>query len=184
MASVSIGLSLLIPVILVVLIAGRLILRITRNRKGTKYSVRSIFTLPIIYLIISLFFMIGLSLLEASGLLLAIAIGILAGLQLGKHSEIFEHEGKVMYKRSAEVMAIWIVGFLIRIGIDFYANPSLFTGNFSLTSFSAYESSPLLFGADILLAFSAGLLLGEALILYKRHKAKYSGSKQGAKMPK
>ena len=96
------------------------------------------------------------------------------GAILGRRSELFEKDGKVLYKRSVEVMAIWLVGFVIRIGADFLFNPILRLGSASV-AVSAYQSSPILFGADLLLAFSAGLLLGEALVLYMNHRAKYPG---------
>lgn len=153
-----------------------------RNKNGVKYSVRSIFITPVIYLVLSAYFLIGLQPYQDAIVICVIVVGILVGMLLGKRSELFEKDGKVLYKRSVEVMAIWIVGFVLRIVADFFFNPAL-TSYFSPNSLSgasasaaavAYQSSLILLGVDLLLAFSAGLLLGEALILYMNHRKRYS----------
>jgi hypothetical protein len=168
-----------IPVVLVLLIVFVLSRRIIRNNKGIGYSVRSIFITPIIYVVLSAYFLIGLGIYQDLGVAVAVVIGVLVGTLLGRRSEIFEKDGKVMYKRSMEVMAIWLVGFIIRIAVDFLFNPqvtSVFGTNSIISSsvVAASQIGPILLGADILLAFSAGLLLGEALILYMKHRSKYS----------
>lgn len=168
--------EILIVIALMVFVVGR---RLIRQNRGMKYSIASIFMIPVIYIALTLYFIIGLPLLDDAAIALAIIVGIVAGRILGKRSELFEKDGKILYRRSREVMAIWIVGFLIRIVVDFFYDPYL-TGIFngtsptvSLAQVLAYESSPIVFGADILLAFSAGLLLGEALVLYMNHLSRY-----------
>jgi hypothetical protein len=71
------------------------------------------------------------------------------------------------------------VGFTIRIAVNFLFNPEI-TSAFgsgailSPSQLATYQIGPILLGADILLAFSAGLLLGEAIVLYTNHRVKYA----------
>ncbi len=172
--------ELIIVIAIMIFFIGRMT---WRTMKGTKYSVRSIFTRPVIYIILSAFLVLGLLLWQDALVVVVAAAGLLIGLVLGKRSNLFEKNGQVMYKRSNEVMILWLVAFVIRISIDLLYDPALssITSNESLSSIlaaaTAYESTPLAFGADLLLAFSAGLLLGEAFVLYRNHKAKYPKTK-------
>lgn len=175
--------DLLAPIAILIIIVFSLFRRMMRNRNGAKYSVRAIFFTPIIYMVLTAFLVIGLSAFQDLAVVVAVIVGALAGLVLGKRSEIFEKDGNVMYRRSTEVMAIWLIGFVVRIALDFVSNP-FFNGtatNSSSTSissiFAAYSTSPVLFGADLLLAFSAGMLFGEAYILYKNYNSKYKTRK-------
>ncbi len=171
-------------VAIIIFVVGR---RYIRSRRGTNYSVQSIFLTPIIYIILSAILVIGLQLWQTAILVVAVIAGVYGGMQLGKRSDIFEKDGKVLYKRSNEVLAIWIIAFVIRIVIDFVANPYLLqviTSTNSSSSLSvidlataASQSNPIVLVADILLAFSAGLLFGEALVLYKNFNSKYRSAK-------
>ncbi|HUB92662.1 MAG TPA: CcdC protein domain-containing protein [Candidatus Saccharimonadales bacterium] len=176
-----------IPIVVIALVAVRLFVRMRRNKKGSRYSLRSIFLLPVIYIALSAYFVLGLGAFDSAMVLASVIVGIAAGLFLGRRSEIFEKEGKIMYRRSAEVMAVWMVGFVIRVAIDFLSFSSLGSGSASISgvlssaSFAAYESSPLVFAADLLLGFSAGLLLGETIVLYREHASRYAkGRKESA----
>ena len=175
--------SILIVIAIIVFFIARMA---WRGIKGTRYSVTSLFMRPIIYLVLTAFLIIGLLIWQDALLAVVAAAGVLIGLELGKRANIFEKDGKVLYKRSNEVTILWLVAFVIRISIDFFLNPALnsppafnSTANFSITSIlvasSAFESSPWVFGADLLLAFSAGLLLGEAIVLYRGFNKKYKG---------
>jgi uncharacterized membrane protein len=169
--------SLLIVVAIIVFFIARMT---WRTIKGSKYSVRSIFIRPVIYIVLSAFLVLGLFLWQDALVIIVAVLGVLLGLVLGKRANIFEKNGQVMYKRSNEVTILWLVAFVIRITIDFLFNPALSSAASNeslstiLTAMTTYESTPLAFGADLLLAFSAGLLLGEAFVLYRNHKAKYS----------
>ena len=163
--------SLLILLILIIFLLGR---RVMRQRKGMKYSVRSIFLTPIIYTALTVYLLIGVPFWQDLVILAVIIAGIVAGLALGRRSDLFEQDGKILYRRSNEVMMLWIIGYIIRIGIDLFFNPLYVQGpSVSPASIAAYESSTIVFGADILLAFSAGLLLGEAIVLYRNYNARY-----------
>lgn len=162
---------LIIPLIIIFFIA-RVFLR---KRKGSVYSVRGIFLRPILYILISIAFLFILSLEQDLLLIVAILLGTLIGLILGKRSDMFEKNGKIMYKRSNEITILWLVGFVVRILIDLYYNPALSSSTINLSKILIYEQTiPILFISDILLALTAGLLLGEAIILYKNHAKMYS----------
>ncbi|MDE1824906.1 MAG: DUF1453 family protein [Candidatus Micrarchaeota archaeon] len=174
-------------VALLVLVLGR---RIVAGRKGIRYSRRSIFFRPVLYLALTAaLVIIGLSLWELAAITTSVVVGILLGLKLGKRSNIFEKDGNVMYKRSNEILTIWIISFLIRVGIDFYSNPSLegmLSGPLPKSESIASALAPaaafslILFCADLLLGFSAGLLFGEAVVLYRNYILKYGGAKRSA----
>ena len=169
---------------LVVFVVGR---RFIGSRKGTKYSVQSIFLRPVIYIVLSAILILGLELWQVGILAVGVVLGILLGMQLGKRSDIFEKEGKILYKRSNEVLAIWIIAFVIRITIDFYTNSYLLGAitNSSSTNpisiidvaMTSGQSNPVVFIADMLLAFSAGLLFGEAFVLYQNFNMRYRDKK-------
>lgn len=148
-----------------------------RGIKGTRYSATSLFLRPILYMALSAFLILGLILWQDAVLALAAAAGVLLGLAFGKRANLFEKDGSIMYKRSNEVTILWMVAFAIRISIDFLFDPAINGSSTSITSIfaatSAFESSLPVYGADLLLAFSAGLLFGEALVLYRSYKSRY-----------
>ncbi len=163
--------GLLIFLVIIIFLLGR---RVMRQRKGTKYTVRSIFLTPIIYTALTVYLLIGVPFWQDLVILAVIIAGTVAGLALGQRSDLFEQDGKILYRRSNEVMVLWMVGYIIRIGIDLFFNPLYIQGpSASSASIATYESSMIVFGADILLAFSAGLLLGEAVVLYRNYNARY-----------
>ncbi len=162
---------LIIPLIIIFFIV-RVFLR---KRKGSVYSVKGIFLRPILYILISIVFLFILGLEQDLLLIVAILLGTLIGIILGKRSDIFEKNGKIMYKRSDEITILWLAGFVVRILIDLYYNPALTSPTISISKILIYEQTvPILFISDILLALTAGLLLGEAIILYKKHAKTYS----------
>ncbi len=147
-----------------------------RGMKGTKYSVTSLFMRPVIYMILTVFLVLGLMPWQDAVLAAVALAGIALGLLFGKKANLFEKAGKVMYKRSNEVTILWLVAFVIRISIDFLLNPA-YSEATSISSIlaaaSAFESAPIVYGADLLLAFTAGLLLGEAFVLYRNYNSTY-----------
>lgn len=175
-----------IYIIIIAIIAFVIGRRLIGNKKGSKYSLRSIFLRPLIYLVLTIVFIIGLQLWQIGVIVVSVVLGIFLGMKLGERSNIFETDGKIMYKRSNDVLAIWLIAFIIRISVDLFTNPFFASGatnssisnSTSITSILAAASqSPIIFGADILLAFSAGLLFGEALILQRNFNSKYPKAK-------
>jgi hypothetical protein len=179
-------LTIIIIAAIIIFVVGR---RLIGSTKGTKYSTQSIFLRPVIYIVLSAVLAIGLELWQAGVLAIAIVLGVFIGMKLGARSDIFEKDGKILYKRSNEVMIIWIIAFVVRIALNFVANPALvtiITNSSSLnattlnTEIAASQGNPIIFFADILLAVSAGLLFGEALILYRNFNSKYKDKKQNS----
>ena len=161
--------TILVLAAILVIIAVRLFTRLRKNASGARYSLRSILLLPILYSAITFFLMIGMPVSEDAILVISLIIGIAIGLLLGRRSEIFEKDGKMMYRRSAVIMAIWLVGFIARVGLEFVSGSFDFGPGMTPLS----PSGAFIFGADVLLAFSAGLLLGEAIMLYRSHSMRY-----------
>ena len=84
-------------------------------------------------------------------MIVAILLGTLIGIILGKRSDIFEKNGKIMYKRSDEITILWLAGFVVRILIDLYYNPALTSPTISISKILIYEQTvPILFISDIL----------------------------------
>ena len=111
--------TVLVLVAILAVIAARLFAKLRKNARGAKYSLRSILFLPVLYSAITFFLMIGMPIRGDTLLAVSLIVGIVIGLVLGMRAEIFEKDGKVMYRRSAFVMAIWLIGFVIRVGLEF-----------------------------------------------------------------
>lgn len=172
--------------LILVFVVGR---RVFSARKGSRYSEQSIFMRPIIYIVLTALLVVaGVQVLEILAIAISVILGVFLGLKLGSRSDIFEKDGKIMYKRSNEVLLIWIVAFVIRLCIDFLTNPYLMgvlTGTVTLASLStamllstANQANPIIIAADLLLGFSAGLLFGEALILRRDYNSRYGEKNQ------
>ncbi len=150
-------------------------IRTVRGMSGSEYSAKKLFTRPAAYIVLTALLVFGLALWQDAVLFISVAAGILLGLALGRKGNVFEQDGRVMFKRSLEVTLLWLVAYVIRIGIDFAFNPA-FTQSSTASPASifiaanAFEGGILVFGADVLLSFTAGLLLGEALALRRSYR--------------
>jgi membrane protein CcdC involved in cytochrome C biogenesis len=79
---------------------------------------------------------------------------IIPGYLLAKETKIFKKEKEQYYKSSIIITVIWVALFIVRIGIEFFSPENL-----------------LLEGVTaVLLAFSAGLFVGEGLLIRNRLK--------------
>jgi membrane protein CcdC involved in cytochrome C biogenesis len=135
-----------------VVIALVLILRVRRTLNGQRYSNR-IFTLPIIYAIILLTFIVTLTIEE---ILIAVVLAVVAiplGIRLSLNPEFFFRNNVLFFKRSVLLTIIWLGGFIIRIFLEiFYPTGDNFI-NFIITG---------------LLAFTLGLIIGERYMIYAK----------------
>lgn len=150
-------------------------IRTVRGMSGSDYSAKKLFTRPAAYIVLTVLLVFGLALWQDAVLFISVAAGILLGLALGRKGNVFEQDGRVMFKRSLEVTLIWLVAYVIRIGVDFAFNPALTQSSTPspasiFIAANAFEGSILIFGADLLLSFTAGLLLGEALALRRSYR--------------
>ena len=157
--------------LLLVIIVIMLFLRVRRQSRGTKATTVSIFRYPAIYIFISIILVLStFNMLLLLYVIIAIILGYALGSVLGKNSSVFASNGKLLYKRSKEVFAIWAAAFIVRIFIEF-AFPINYTGPGQPVP-NAFSGIYLWYSiVDLLLGFSAGILLGEAIHLYRKYNA-------------
>lgn len=168
-------------VYIIAFLAIILLLRLRRQHSGSKASTARIFRYPAIYILLSLVLVAYTpSVLLLVLVALFIVIGYAVGSVFGAKSSVFtSSDGKIMYKRSTEIFVIWIVAFLARIAIEF-AFPINYTLGTASKAIGIFSGVYLWYSIiDILLAFSAGMLLGEALHLYGKYKAEKMTQKIG-----
>jgi|GEM_PF-3826361 len=164
---------------LIIFIAAILIIRVRRQNKGSKASTARIFRYPAVYMVLSLLLLAYTpSILLLLLTVIAIIIGYVIGNAMGSKSNVFSSGEKILYKRSNEIFAIWITAFVIRIILEFIV-PTTSSGLPTASTSSIFSGSYIWYSlVDLLLAFSAGLLLGEALHLYKKYKSVKDAAKQ------
>ena len=134
------------------LIAIVLILRVRRTLNGQRYSNR-IFTLPIIYALILLSFILTLTLEE---IVIAIVLALVAvpmGSRISENPEFFFRNQVLYFKRSVLLTVIWLGGFIARVFLEIFYS----TGN-NLVNFIVTGS----------LAFTLGLIIGERYVIYRK----------------
>ena len=134
------------------LIAIVLILRIRRTLNGQRYSNR-IFTLPIIYGLILLSFILTLTLEE---IVIAIVLALAAvpmGSRISENPEFFFRNQVLYFKRSVLLTVIWLGGFIVRVFLEIFYSTGNNLVNFIVTG---------------LLAFTLGLIIGERYMIYTK----------------
>lgn len=122
--------------------------------KGRKLSNRSLIRLPLIYTILTALFLYDVGTLFIVLAIVLYLAAIAPGYLLAKETKIFKKEENQYYKSSIVITLIWIVLFIVRIVIELVSPENL-----------------LLEGVTaVLLAFSAGLFVGEGLLIRGRLK--------------
>ena len=148
--------------IVLLLILTRVIYRrIKFGIHGRQFKTFRLFTTPIIYSFLLIFFMA-----EFEGnmeyiliVLLLILGGTVPGLIYGQQVTFFDKNGMIFYKRSPYITIFWAVAFILRIGLEF-----------------VYPSNTVtLFTVDALLAITLGLIIGESIKTYEKYK-EYTGN--------
>ncbi|WMT51045.1 MAG: hypothetical protein RE471_08710 [Ferroplasma sp.] len=143
--------------IVILLILFRVIYRRLKfGLQGRQFKTYRLFTTPIIYSFLLIFFMA-----EFEGnmeyiliILLLIFAGTIPGIIYGQQVTFFDKSGMVFYKRSPYITIFWAVAFMIRILLEFiYPNNTL-----------------ALFTVDALLAITLGLIIGESIKTYEKYK--------------
>ncbi len=147
--------------IVIVLILTRVIYRRVKfGIKGRQFKTFRLFTTPIIYSFLLIFFMA-----EFEGdidyiliVLLLILAGTIPGLIYGQQVTFFDKNAMIFYKRSPYITIFWAVAFMLRIALEFI-----------------YPYNTLaLFTVDALLAVTLGLIIGESIKTYEKYK-EYTG---------
>ncbi|MEM0154297.1 MAG: DUF1453 family protein [Methanothrix sp.] len=165
---------------IIIFLAVIILLRFRRQSRGSKATPSRIFRYPAIYIFLSIILVAYTpSLILLIFAVLAIILGYVIGNMLGRKSSVFMSEGKMLYKRSNEVFTIWLIAFVVRALIEFVLPiPSINTIPIN-RAINAFSGVYMWYSVvDILLAFSAGMLLGEALHLYKKYNVMKQSSKQ------
>ncbi|EFD93040.1 MAG: conserved hypothetical membrane protein [Candidatus Parvarchaeum acidophilus ARMAN-5] len=122
--------------------------------KGRKLSNKSLIRLPLIYTVLTAFFLYDVGILFIVLSIVLYLTAIIPGYLLAKETKIFKKEKEQYYKSSIIITVIWVALFIVRIGIEFFSPENL-----------------LLEGVTaVLLAFSAGLFVGEGLLIRNRLK--------------
>ena len=130
--------------------------QIKQGLNGRPFKTFRLFTTPIIYFLLLLFFMaafIG----NIGYIVIAMflcGIGIIPGFIYGEHVSFFEKDEKIFYKRSPYILTIWAAGFLVRILLEF-----LYPSNIEIQ-----------FIVDALLAVTLGLIIGESIKTYIKYR--------------
>jgi membrane protein CcdC involved in cytochrome C biogenesis len=134
--------------------------RVYRGVTGARFSMRRVFTVPIIYAGLTILSFLGFpaTLTDVAVTIIALVAGIFAGLRLGHNVKFYQQNNATYYKRSPFIMILWLVAYVLRFGAEFFI-PLSATVNLLI---------------EMLLGFSSGLLLGEAIHIYRKygeHKA-------------
>lgn len=145
-----------------------ILFRSYRGLTGTKYSPRALYFTPAIYLVLVVFVLFTYTeytIIDDIAILIAIIVGAAAGLTLGGGVKFYEQNGSTYYKRVPLIVIIWLAALVFRLACYIFF-PTIVTLNLA---------------ADILLGFTAGLLIGEAINInrkYANHKLTIKKEKQ------
>ncbi|EQB74248.1 MAG: hypothetical protein AMDU4_FER2C00018G0012 [Ferroplasma sp. Type II] len=153
----SLNLSNTFLVVVIALILIRIMYRrIKQGLNGRSFKTFRLFTTPVIYFLLLLFFIaafIG-NIDYITVVILLCGIGIIPGFIYGEHVSFFEKDGKIFYKRSPYILTIWASGFMVRILLEF-----LYPSNLEIQ-----------FIVDALLAVTLGLIMGESIKTYIKYR--------------
>ena len=137
-------------IIIVLIVFARLI----RNASGRRFSERRLFTLPIMLLVITLFGLIDIPIGYYLYFAALIVVGLLPGLRWGEGGSVYSVDGKLMYRRSSVVLALWAASLIARIAIEI-----AFPGN--LNALVIVEG---------ILSFESGMIIGESNRLWRKYR--------------
>jgi uncharacterized integral membrane protein len=165
-------------VIIIVLLF--VMLRTRSQMRGRRANTRRIFMRPVLYGFLTLLILAITPNFEV--LIFALLFGIIGhiiGTKLGVKSKVFEKDGIIRSKGSNEVFFIWIGAFILRLLIEIALPLPAISSQFALFSNYVNPSGPYFWYLviDLLLAFSAGMLLGEARHIYRMYKSFKGNSK-------
>ena len=161
-------------VYVIIIILLFVVLRTRSQMRGRRADTRRIFTRPVLYGFLTLFLLAITP--NAELLVFALLFGIIGyiiGTKLGVKSKVFEKDGVIRYKGYNEVFFIWIGAFVLRLLIEITLPlPATSAAPVLLSSYTNPASAYFWYMiVDLLLAFSAGMLLGEARHIYRMYKS-------------
>jgi hypothetical protein len=156
--------------ILIIIVLLLVIRRSLRSVRGRKFSKRRIIQRPAVLIALSVVLLVFPVFYQSDILyfVLSLVAGIVAGTRLGTLSNVYMNEGILFYRSSILLTAIWAVTYVTRLILEVF---------FNITSFLV----DTIF--IILLTFSSGLFLGEAINLLEKYKeVKVTQDQQGQDM--
>ncbi len=132
-----------------------LLLRLSRLFMGRKYSLGKVLLVPVLYALLSIYTYIGVSAAQKELIIVFGIIGLAAGIIYGKKDRFYVKNSVLRYRSSLPFTMLWTLSFLGEIYIYLY-NPKL----------------PVSVGLalNIIIAGSAGLILGESLRIINSHR--------------
>ncbi len=153
--------------LLAIIIAVVVTMRMYRGIKGAKFSKSRLFRTPVIYFVLTAFSLLAYYGAQyfyylVTGAIAMFAIGTLIGLKHASGVEFFERDGTTHYRRAPYILLVWMAAFIARIFLEF-AYPNLVYVALLVT---------------LLLSFSTGLILGEALHISEKHKTQMTNKQQ------
>lgn len=167
-------------VYIIIIVLLFVLLRTRSQIRGRKTGTRQIFMRPVLYGFLTLLLLtITPNVMVLLFALLFAVIGYLVGTKLGIKSKVFEKDGVVRSKGSNEVFFIWIGAFILRLLIEVALPlPTSSSASVLLSNYTNPASAYFWYMiVDLLLAFSAGMLLGEARHIYRMYKSVKGNSK-------
>ena len=139
------------------LIIGVLIvIGIVRGLAGRKYTPLRVLRAPVLYVLFTLVavFLTSIPNIYAQLMLLFLPIGIPVGLRFGRDVKFFTKNGLLYYKRSPFILLLWAGALIARVALELYSSQSIL----GIIVFNA------------LLSFITGMLLGEAIHIFRTRK--------------
>ncbi|MHB8372039.1 MAG: hypothetical protein ACYDAO_03425 [Thermoplasmataceae archaeon] len=143
-----------------------LVFRAVRTEKGKKLSFLWVFLFPIIYLVLTAYSMLNLTLVQLYFTSVLYVVGLIMGVERGRFTKFqFKYE-TIYYRKPIGITTVWTILFLFKWYLNLY-----------VTSYPPILD-PILAS---LITLSGGLILGQAFgisIAYGRFKKKNKHSEQ------
>lgn len=133
-----------------------IVIRLYRGINGRYYRTATVLRGPVVYVILTLLFVVLLGLIDDLILLtlLFIPAGTFLGYRFGTRTKFFTRGGSVFYSRSPVMMSIWFGSYIVRLVLEV-----LYPTNLNVMML-----------VDSALSLTTGLLIGEALNIIKKRK--------------
>jgi len=143
----------LVYIALIILFVVR---RIIRGIRVKIYKRSRILMPPVIYLFLTSIYMFAdyklYGFYYVIFLIFLIVLGVLVGLKFGETAEFFYKDNQLFYKRSQAILSLWLISYIGRLVIFLYLPNVMILAEL----------------LDVLLSFTTGLLVGEAIVIIRK----------------
>lgn len=132
------------------------IVGIVRGLVGRRYSAGRVLRTPAVYILFTAFaiYFTKQPNIYAEAVIVLIPVGIPFGIKFGKDVKIFKKENVFYYRRSPYILIIWALALIARVYLE-------------LSSFNSIYAIMVI---NSLLSLITGLLLGEAINIFRTHR--------------